>query len=324
MNEFIGNTPLRHCETLSARFHTNIFIKEEFHNPGMSAKDRPALFMMEDAIATKKIEPGGTFVEASSGNTGLAVSMIAKKLGYHAKIFVSQSCSQEKVALLEKAGADIEICENSNGLHDFNSTQFRAQSYAATHPNTYFTNQYYNTQNIRSHYKTTGPEIWEQTASKITHLIAGIGTGGTISGIGRFLKEQCPSIKVWGVEPKGSILAHFLQHRVPPSGAAQFDPIEGIGRNFVPGSFDADYIDYIFQVGAQETKHIAKEYYAQAGVKAGFSSAAVLAALNRHTQTMGLSMADTVVLIFPDHGDRYISKLYKEVSSHMEAPLNII
>lgn len=126
ISKFIGNTPLRHCDTLSAQYHTNIFIKEEFHNPGMSAKDRPALFMMEDAIAKKKIKPGGIFVEASSGNTGLGITLIAKKLGYRAKIFVSQSCSEEKIDLLIKAGADIEICENSNGLHDFNSTQFRA------------------------------------------------------------------------------------------------------------------------------------------------------------------------------------------------------
>ncbi len=312
ISKFIGNTPLRHCDALSTRYHTNIFIKEEFHNLGMSAKDRPALFMMEDAIARKKIKPGGIFVEASSGNTGLGITLIAKKLGYRAKIFVSQSCSKEKIDLLIKAGADIEICENSNGLHDFNSTQFRAQSFASMHPNAYFTNQYYNTQNIRAHYKTTGPEIWEQTDGDITHFIAGVGTGGTISGVGRFLKEQHTNINVWGIEPSGSILGHFVKHRTLPTSIVPFDPIEGIGRNFIPGSFDADYVDHIFQVNCQETKRVAKEYYNQTGIRVGFSSAAVMASLDSYIDRMDFAPTDTVVLFFPDHGDRYISKLYND------------
>jgi cystathionine beta-synthase len=323
ISKFIGNTPLRHCDTLSAQYHTNIFIKEEFHNPGMSAKDRPALFMMEDAIAKKKIKPGGIFVEASSGNTGLGITLIAKKLGYRAKIFVSQSCSEEKIDLLIKAGADIEICENSNGLHDFNSTQFRAQSFASMHPNAYFTNQYYNTQNIRAHYKTTGPEIWAQTDGGITHFIAGVGTGGTVSGVGRFLKEQDSDIKVWGIEPSGSILGHFVKHRTLPTSIVPFDPIEGIGRNFIPGSFDADYVDHIFQVDSQKTKRMANEYYAQTGIMTGFSSAAVIASLDGYANRMGFVPTDTVVLFFPDHGDRYISKLYNDNAHQSHTSSNI-
>jgi len=323
ISKFIGNTPLRYCDALSTRYHTNIFIKEEFHNLGMSAKDRPALFMIKDAIAKKKIKPGGFFVEASSGNTGLGISLIAKKLGYHAKIFVSQSCSAEKIELLLKAGAEIEICENSNGLHDFNSTQFRAQSFAATHPNTYFTNQYYNTQNIRAHYKTTAPEIWEQTAGTITHFIAGVGTGGTISGVGRFLKEQRSGIKVWGIEPNGSILSHFLRYRTLPTNTVPFDSIEGIGRNFVPGSFDAAAIDHIFQVNYQETRHMAMEYYAQTGIMTGFSSAAVIASLDSYVSKMCFKPTDKVVLFFPDHGSRYISKLYKGSTHQSIASSNI-
>jgi cystathionine beta-synthase len=289
----------------------------------MSAKDRPALFMMEDAIAKKKIKPGGIFVEASSGNTGLGITLIAKKLGYRAKIFVSQSCSEEKIDLLIKAGADIEICENSNGLHDFNSTQFRAQSFASMHPNAYFTNQYYNTQNIRAHYKTTGPEIWAQTDGGITHFIAGVGTGGTVSGVGRFLKEQDSDIKVWGIEPSGSILGHFVKHRTLPTSIVPFDPIEGIGRNFIPGSFDADYVDHIFQVDSQKTKRMANEYYAQTGIMTGFSSAAVIASLDGYANRMGFVPTDTVVLFFPDHGDRYISKLYNDNAHQSHTSSNI-
>lgn len=311
----IGNTPIRRCDFLSALYNTNIFIKEEFHNLGMSSKDRPALYMIEDAIKKGRIKPGGTFVEASSGNTGLGITIIAKQMGYQAKIFVSKSCSQEKIDILTNAGAEIEICDNSNGLHDFHSTQFRAQSFAATHPNTYFTNQYYNTQNIRAHYRTTGPELWEQTDGKITHFLCGVGTGGTISGVGRYLKEQRSDICIWGIEPKGSILKHYLMNRSVPEEIRPFDGIEGIGRNFIPGSFDPQYIDEIFQVEQQETKDMASAYREKTGILSGFSSAAVLASLEKYNKEMKLNLTDTVVLFFPDHGSRYVSKLYSKAPS---------
>ncbi len=306
----IGNTPLRKCVHLSTRFDTNIYIKEEFYNQGKSSKDRPALFMVQDAIAKNKLTKGGIFVEASSGNTGLGITLIATHLGYQAKIFVSKSCSQEKIDALIAAGASIEICENSNGLHDFYSTQFRAQSYAATNANAYFTNQYYNSQNIRAHYKTTGPELWDQTSGTITHFIAGIGTGGTISGVGRYLKEKNKKIKVWGVEPNGSILQDFMKNRRVPEFTQPFDSIEGIGRNFVPGAFDVDYIDKIFQIGCDETKRNAVDYHNQTEFLVGYSSAAVIAAVEKHLSSMNLTQTDHVVLFFPDHGSRYKSKLY--------------
>ncbi|TDS10952.1 PLP-dependent cysteine synthase family protein [Sphingobacterium paludis] len=308
----IGNTPIRKCEFLSSRYHSNIYIKEEFHNPGMSAKDRPAYYMIQDAINRNCISPGGTFVEASSGNTGLGIAMFAKQYGYRSKIFVSKSCSQEKIAILEAAGAEIEICDNSNGLGDFYSTQFKAQSYAATQPNAYFTNQYYNSQNIRAHYKTTGPEIWKQTDGQITHFLCGVGTGGTISGVGRYLKEQRPNVNIWGVEPAGSILQHYLDARSIPEQIAPFESIEGIGRNFVPGSFDPTPVDHIYQVTQEDTKTMARAYRTDTGILCGFSSAAVLACLQRYATGMHLKPTDTLVLLFPDHGSRYISKLYSE------------
>ncbi|GHE45832.1 cystathionine beta-synthase [Sphingobacterium griseoflavum] len=278
----------------------------------MSAKDRPAYFMIQDAIEQARIQPGGTFVEASSGNTGLGIALIAKQLGYRSKIFVSKSCSKEKIKVLIQAGAEIEICENSNGLHDFHSTQFRAQSFAATHPNAYFTNQYYNTQNICAHYKTTGPEIWEQTQGRITHFLSGVGTGGTISGVGRFLKEKKADIRIWGVEPEGSILQHYLQYGKAPKEISPFDAIEGIGRNFVPGSFDPQPIDHIFQVQQSMTKLMARRYLAETGIPSGFSSAALLACLHTYHNEMALGPAHTVLLFFPDHGSRYVSKLYAD------------
>lgn len=278
----------------------------------MSSKDRPAFFMIQDAIQRQRIQAGGTFVEASSGNTGLGIAMIAKKLGYEAKIFVSKSCSQEKIAKLEEAGASIEICDNSNGLQDFQSTQFRAQSFAAKEENAYFTNQYYNTQNIRAHYKTTGPEVWEQTDGQITHFLCGVGTGGTISGVGRFLKEQRENIRIWGIEPNGSILQHYLAHRTATENVQPFEAIEGIGRNFVPGSFDPQPIDHIFQVEKDVSKQMARWYYQNTDIQCGFSSAAVLASLHKYSQKMQFKSQDQVLLFFPDHGSRYLSKLYSE------------
>ncbi|MGM1429888.1 PLP-dependent cysteine synthase family protein [Sphingobacterium lactis] len=306
----IGNTPLRKDDYLSAKYNTTILVKEEFHNPGKSSKDRAAWFMVEDAIRNKKIKEGGTFVEASSGNTGISIALIAQELGYKAKIFVSASCSDEKIALLESYGASIERCDNSNGLHVFNSTQYLAQAYAANHDNTYFTNQYYNSNNIKAHYRTTGPELWEQTNGAVTHVIAGVGTGGSISGIGRFLKEQRRSIKIWGVEPLNSVYTFFLNQQPIPEDLPKFDDIEGIGRTFIPGSFDRNAVDRIFQVERLVSLHAAIAYRESTDELVGFSSAAVLAALETHSNEMKFSEDDVVVLFFPDHGDRYLHKIY--------------
>lgn len=311
IRDFIGNTPIRRCDYLSKAYNTNIYIKEEFHNPGMSSKDRPALYMIDEAIQSRKIKSGGTFVEASSGNTGLGVAMIAKEMGYKSKIFVSKTCSAEKIDILISAGAEVEICDNSNGLHDFYSTQFRAQAYAANNANTYFTNQYYNSSNIKAHYRTTGPEIWKQMNGQVTHFIAGIGTGGTISGVGRYLKEKNKSVQIYGVEPVGSVLAYFLKHRILPEQPEPLEPIEGIGRTFIPGSLDINSVDEIFQIGISESQIAACDYKNNTGFLTGFSSAAVLATLERYENNLQLKDTDRIVILFPDHGSRYLTKLYK-------------
>lgn len=276
----------------------------------MSSKDRPAYYMIIDAIKNKKIHAGGTFVEASSGNTGLGIALIANQLGYRAKIFVSKSCSPEKINMLKAAGASVTLCENSNGLHDFFSTQFQAQSYAANQENAYFTNQYYNSANIKAHYLTTGPEIWEQTHGKITHFITGVGTGGTISGVGRYLKKKNPTVTICAVEPRGSVLAHFQKHHELPQQCQEMESIEGIGRTFIPGAFDVHVVDKVYQVGAAESRLMAQTYRQQAGFLTGFSSAAVLAALDQYSKDLNLQPQDQVVLFFPDHGSRYLGKLY--------------
>lgn len=315
VESILGNTPIRKCNFLSSRYHTNIFVKEEFHNPGMSSKDRPAFFMLKDAVKSHKIGKNGIFVEASSGNTGLSIALFAKQMGYRSKIFVSGKTSVEKMDLLKSWGASVEICENSNGFEDPLSTQSRARAFAMQNPDACFTDQYHNPQNLYAHYQTTGPEIWKQTGGQVTHFIAGIGTGGTISGVGKYLKEKNSDVAIWGVEPKGSILAGFLETGKLPGGKASFECIDGIGRNFVPGSFDPRFVDRIFQVGVEETKAIACEHRRKAGFLPGFSSAAVLAALDRHISVMNFSYLHTVVLLFPDHGSRYLTKLYSQYTS---------
>lgn len=313
ISDFIGNTPLRRDARLSSSYGTNIYIKEEWFNRGRSSKDRAAWFMVEDAIRTNKIAKGGIFVEASSGNTGISMAWIARELGYKAKIFVSASCSEEKIETLESLGAEIERCDNSNGLHVFNSTQYRAQAYAANHPNAYFTNQYYSSNNIKAHYRTTGPELWEQTLGLITHVLIGVGTGGTISGVGRFLKEQNAKVKIWGVEPNRSVYSYYMNDQPIPNHEIKFDPIEGIGRTFIPGSFDRKAVDKIFQIGNDPAEKIARQFAKDTGELIGFSSAAVLASVDLYLKEMHFKPEDHVVLFFPDHGDRYINKLYKGI-----------
>jgi len=312
IKDFIGNTPLRREDYLSKKYGTNILIKEEFYNPGKSSKDRAAWFMVEDAIKRNKIVEGGTFVEASSGNTGISIALIAKELGYRSKIFVSASCSDEKIKLLKSYGAEIERCDNSNGLHVFNSTQYLAQAFCTNNPNTYFTNQYYNSNNIKAHYITTGPEIWQQTNAAVTHVLVGVGTGGSISGIGRYLKERNPGIKIWGVEPKNSVYHLFMDNNPIPEEEVRFDAIEGIGRTFIPGAFDKQVVDHIFQIGKDKSEVIAHQYLEECGDLLGFSSAAVLATLDENLERMNLKETDQVVLFFPDHGSRYINKLYQD------------
>lgn len=315
ISDFIGNTPLRREGTLSSRYGTNIYIKEEYFNRGKSSKDRAAWFMVEDAIKSEKISEGGILVEASSGNTGISIAWIAKELGYSAKIFVSASCSDEKIELLESLGAEIERCENSNGLHVFNSTQYRAQAFATNHKNAYFTNQYYNSNNIRAHYRTTGPEIWEQTHGQVTHVLVGVGTGGTISGVGRYLKEQTPEVKIWGIEPNRSVYTYYMNNQPIPDQEIKFDPIEGIGRTFIPGAFDRNAVDQIFQIGNRPAEEIARSFAQETGQLIGFSSAAVLATVDKYVEEMRFKADDHVVLFFPDHGDRYINKLYSDIST---------
>ncbi len=310
MIDQIGNTDLIRSNRLSDLYQCQIYLKAEFQNPGMSAKDRPALYMIRDAEKKGLLKPGYTVVEASSGNTAIGLASICKDLGYSCHFFLSASSSPEKRTLLKLYGADITICDNSNGLDDAFSTLSKAKAWAEEHPQSYFCNQYYNPANVLSHLETTGPEIWEQTGGGVTHFICGVGTGGTISGVGRYLKSQDPTITIIGVDTYGSILYDYFYTGSVSVPSHPVSEIEGIGRKFIPGNLDVGYIDEFIRVSRDEAIKAVYDFIGTSSILPGFSSAAVLAALQKIGP--GLRERDSVVLMFADHGCRYMSKIYNQ------------
>lgn len=320
----VGNTPLERCSYLSKKYRCNIYIKKEYYNPSKSAKDRPALYMINDVIRRHRPIPGSTFVEASSGNTGIGIAQIAHSLNFNAVIFVSKSCSEEKLAELQKWGAQVIVCDNSNGISDKLSTQYRAAEYAERHENCYYTDQYSNEANYKSHFETTGPEIWKQSDGNISHFFAGVGTGGTISGVGRYLKKCNLEVKVYGVEPFGSVLSHYTAYGCMPKIIPRMDKISGIGRTFVPKVFDSSVVDEVLQVTADESRSLARDFYLHSGECIGFSSAAVLCGFDRYVEQYGIASHHQVVLLFADHGERYKKLLYADMTDkQMEGHANI-
>ncbi|MBL1408972.1 cysteine synthase family protein [Sphingobacterium faecale] len=306
----IGNTPLQQCIYLSERHQCNILIKKEYYNLNKTSKDRPAWHMIQNAIKSGRLKSGYTIVEASSGNTGIGIAQIAQQLGYPCCIFVTKDCAREKLKLLRQLDAQIFTCDNSNGIDDLLSTQYQAAEYAANTPFSFFTDQYNNPQNPIAHYRTTGPEIWEQCHGKISHFFAGIGTGGTISGVGKYLKSKSNNIQICGIEPKGSILQYYKVHGTASLKTSTMDKIDGIGRRFIPGTFTASHVDDILQVSRQETISCAHDYYEATGTLLGFSSAAVLVGLEKYLQHTDLHPPKDIVLLFADYGDRYLNSLY--------------
>lgn len=323
----IGHTPLTFSAVLSDMVGCNVYIKEEYKNPGQSSKDRIALYMIERAEQRGDLKPGYTVVEASSGNTAIGLAMVCREKNYPCVLFLSKSASIEKLNLLRQLDAEIHFSETSGGPADPRSSQAMAATYTRLRGNAYYCNQYFNNDNKEAHYLTTGPEIWDQSGGKITHFISGVGTGGTISGVGEFLKQKSQNIHVIGVDPVGSILTPYF-NRVPLEFIQQKPYIiEGIGRSFIPGSLNFKTIDQFVQVETIESALTAYHYSNMCGFKVGFSSGAVMAALFKIKHT--LQAKDKVVLLFADSGDRYLSKLYNadwmktHVSPDLDWPIAI-
>jgi len=306
----IGNTPLVKVNRLTADLPCLVLAKYETFNPGNSVKDRMALQMIEDAEASGVLKPGGTIVEGTSGNTGMGLALAATIKGYKLICVISDKQSKEKVDILRGMGSEVYVCPTDVEPSDPRSYYSTAKRLATEIPNAWYVNQYDNPSNAKAHYLSTGPEIWEQTDGKITHFVVGVGTGGTISGVGKYLKEKNPNIKIWGVDTYGSVFKKYHETGVFDDKEIYPYITEGIGEDILPKNVDFDIIDGFTKVtdkdAAVYTQRLAKEEAMFLGNSAGAAIRGVLQ-LKEH-----FKKDDIVVVLFHDHGSRYVGKMFND------------
>jgi cystathionine beta-synthase len=304
----IGSTPMVRLNKITADLKSNFFVKLEFLNPAGSVKDRMAKFIIEDAEEKGLLKPGGTIVENSSGNTGSALAMIAAVKGYKCIITMPDKMSDEKRNLMRAFGAEVVITPTDVPADSPESYYSTARRIASETPNSYYPDQYNNPMNIQAHYRTTGPEIWEQTGGNIDVFIAGIGTGGTLSGVARYLKEKKSDIKVIAVDPEGSVFyEYFKTGKLPKPHVYQ---VEGIGDDYLVEAVDFNIIDDIIQVNDKESFTMARRLCREEGIFAGGSSGAAVSAAVRYATAH--NQPQNIVVILPDSGTRYLSKIYND------------
>lgn len=307
----IGKTPLVHLMQLGRGLPCPIYAKVESFNPGGSIKDRIAVNIIEEAERNGRLKPGGTVVEATSGNTGLGLAIVCAKKGYKAIFVLPDKMSHEKIQLLRAYGAKVVITPTAVAPEDPRSYYSVSRRLVEEIPNAILANQYHNPENPRSHYLTTGPEIWEQTGGRVTDVVIGMGTGGTISGVGRYFKEQNPKIRIVGVDPAGSLLLEtWKRGSVPEEAHPKTYKIEGIGEDFLPTTMDLSVIDNVIQVGDKEAFLAARRLVREEAIFCGGSSGAAIAATLGYARE--LSIDSLVVIILPDSGSRYLSKFYDD------------
>ena len=309
--ETIGNTPLvKLNKVLGEDFPALVLAKIETFNPGNSVKDRMALKMVEDAEAAGLLKPGGTIIEGTSGNTGMGLALAAIVKGYKCIFVTNSKQSKEKMDVMKAMGAEVVVCPTDVSPEDPRSYYSVSKKLATEIKNSWYVNQYDNLSNREAHYEGTAPEIWEQTGGKITHFVVGAGTGGTICGVGRFLKEKDPAIQVIGVDTYGSILKEFHETgNYDPKNAYSY-VTEGIGEDIIPENYDMSLIDYFEKVTDKDGAVYARKLAKEEGIFCGYSAGSAIAALVQMKDRF--KEGDVVVVLLHDHGSRYVAKIYND------------
>ncbi|WP_316634092.1 cysteine synthase family protein [uncultured Flavobacterium sp.] len=310
--ELIGNTPLIKLNKITDDLEGNFYAKVEAFNPGHSSKDRIALYIIEEAEKKGILSPGDTIIETTSGNTGFSLAMVSIIKGYNCILAVSSKSSKDKIDMLRSLGAKVYVCPAHVSADDERSYYNVAKRLHEETKGSVYINQYFNQLNIDAHYNSTGPEIWEQTKGQITHLVACSGTGGTISGTAKFLKEQNPNIRILGVDAFGSVLKKY--HETKEFDNKEIYPyrIEGLGKNLIPSATDFDIIDKFMKVTDEESAHSAREITRKEGLFVGYTSGAVMQAIKQYAEEGEFTKDSNIIAIFPDHGSRYMSKVFSD------------
>ena len=310
--QLVGNTPLIRLNQITSDFPGAYFAKVEAFNPGHSAKDRIALHIVEEAESRGILKPGDTIIETTSGNTGFSLAMVSILKGYKCILSVSSKSSPDKIDMLKAMGAQVYVCPAHVPADDPRSYYEVAKRLHNEIKGSIYINQYFNDLNIEAHYKSTGPEIWAQTEGKITHLVACSGTGGTISGISKYLKEKNPDVRIIGVDAYGSVLKKYHETREFDEKEIYPYRIEGLGKNLIPTSTDFDSIDKFIKVNDEDSAHTAREVSTKEGLFVGYTSGAAMQAIKQLNDLSYFTEDDVVVVVFPDHGSRYMSKIYND------------
>ncbi len=304
----IGNTPLVRLNRITRDVAATVYAKVETFNPGHSIKDRMALRMVEDAERQGLLKPGGTIIEGTSGNTGMGLAIAAIVKGYKCIFTTTDKQSMEKVYALRAFGAEVIVCPTDVDPEDPRSYYSVSSRLVKETPNAWKANQYDNPSNAQAHYESTGPEIWEQTEGKVDHLLVGVGTGGTLCGTGRYLKEKKPGVKVWGIDTYGSVFKKYKETGIFDKNEIYPYVTEGIGEDFLPENVDFSVIDHFEKVTDRDAAIYTREIVRQEGIWAGNSAGSAIAGLLQLKDNF--RKGETVVVIFHDHGTRYVGKMF--------------
>ncbi|MDN3708263.1 pyridoxal-phosphate dependent enzyme [Myroides ceti] len=308
--ETIGNTPMVRLNKVTEDIQATVLAKVEYFNPGHSCKDRMALKMVEDAEADGRLKPGGTIIEGTSGNTGMGLALAAVVKGYKLICVITDKQSKEKMDILRAVGAKVVVCPTDVEPTDPRSYYSVSKRLAEETPNAWYVNQYDNPSNAQANYEQTGPEIWEQTNGKITHFVVGVGTGGTISGVAKYLKEKNPDVKIWGVDTYGSVFKKYHETGIFDENEVYSYVTEGIGEDILPKNVNFSLIDGFTKVTDKDAAVYTRKLALQEGIFVGMSSGSALKGLLQLKEHF--KPDDVVVVLFHDSGSRYIGKIFND------------